>query len=259
VLPTTTVYSFTAGDVQLTVRFVTPAVPQDIKLLSQPITYVIFDVKSTDGKTHKVDLYFDAAGEICVHEAATKIVWNRGNDTGIDWMRMGSKDQHQFNPVGDGVGINWGYAYVSVPSDSQAKTSIGADVNNRGTFLKTGTLPTKDDSRQPRSASDAWPVMSVSWSFDATAVQVTKHLTFAYDDINSIKWFGTPFPPLWKKYFRNARALLVTAEAQFQHRINVTERLDTAVIEQTFKAGGSKYATVAAAVWRQTFGGHKFP
>ena len=36
----------------------------------------------------------------------------------------------------------------------------------------------------------------------------SKHLTFAYDDINSLDWFGTPLPPLWKQYFPNSAALL---------------------------------------------------
>ncbi|PRP85660.1 hypothetical protein PROFUN_06494 [Planoprotostelium fungivorum] len=257
VLPTTTVYKFKAGGVALTVRFITPSIPQDIQLLSQPVSYIVYDVHSADGKTHKVDLYYDQSGEVCSNWSDRKITWSRGTVGNVTFLKMGVDQQKEFDPIGDRVGINWGYAYVAV-GDSNAKTSINSDSTSRKTFANTGSVPTTDDTRKPRAVQDEWPVMSVSWSFTLSPQEsVSKHVIFAYDDVHSINWFGTPFPPLWKQYYPSTTGLLETAQNQYTSILNTTQRLDAAVLNQVFKAAGLHYSTIASLAWRQTFGAHK--
>ena len=64
VLPTRTIYTFEGAGVALTLTFTTAALPEDIDVLSRPVTYVTCDVKATDGQPHDVAVYFDAAAEI---------------------------------------------------------------------------------------------------------------------------------------------------------------------------------------------------
>ena len=40
--------------VALTLTFMTPALPEDIDVLSRPVTYLTYEFQSTDGKTHEV-------------------------------------------------------------------------------------------------------------------------------------------------------------------------------------------------------------
>ncbi len=58
----------------LTLTFTTAALPDDIDILSRPVTYLTCDAKATDGKTHEVAFYFDAAAEIAVNEPRQQVV-----------------------------------------------------------------------------------------------------------------------------------------------------------------------------------------
>jgi hypothetical protein len=74
VLPTRTIYSFEGAGVKLTLTFLTPALPDDLELLSRPVTYLTYDFQSTDGKSHDVSIQFDANGEITVNEPRQRVV-----------------------------------------------------------------------------------------------------------------------------------------------------------------------------------------
>src|SRR5437879_3384970 len=59
VLPTRTLYRFEAAGVHVTLTFTTPALLDDLDVLARPVTYLTWDVRSTDGQPHDVSLYFD--------------------------------------------------------------------------------------------------------------------------------------------------------------------------------------------------------
>src|SRR5437016_13019531 len=59
VLPTRTIYSFAGQGITASLTFMTPALPDDLDLLSRPVTYLIWSAQSTDGKSHDVSVYFD--------------------------------------------------------------------------------------------------------------------------------------------------------------------------------------------------------
>src|SRR5262245_9018711 len=58
--PTRTTCRFTGEGLQITVTFMTPALPYDLDVLSWPVTYLTWSVQSMDGKSHEVTIYFDA-------------------------------------------------------------------------------------------------------------------------------------------------------------------------------------------------------
>ena len=64
VLPTRTIYNFEAAGIGLTLIFMTPALPNDLDVMSRPETYVTWTVQSRDGKHHAVSLYFDASAQL---------------------------------------------------------------------------------------------------------------------------------------------------------------------------------------------------
>ena len=50
VMPTTTVYQFDGAGVHVTLAFLTPLLPHDLDLMSRPLTYLTWQVRSTDGQ-----------------------------------------------------------------------------------------------------------------------------------------------------------------------------------------------------------------
>ena len=56
VTPTRTVVVMTSPEIELRVEFLTPAFPEDMKIMARPVTYLTWDVKSHDGHAHDVRL-----------------------------------------------------------------------------------------------------------------------------------------------------------------------------------------------------------
>ena len=70
VLPTRTLYSFEGNGVRVTLTFLTAALPEDIDLLSRPVTYLTWDAQATDG----YDVVIEAAGSARAFETAYRML-----------------------------------------------------------------------------------------------------------------------------------------------------------------------------------------
>src|SRR5580700_12252691 len=53
VLPTRTIYEFTGAGVKVGLTFFAPALPDDLDVLSRPLTYLEWSIASVDGKEHE--------------------------------------------------------------------------------------------------------------------------------------------------------------------------------------------------------------
>ena len=62
-----------AGLVNMTITFLSPIFPTDLKRQSLPFSYVDVSVSSSDGKSHNVQVYADmTAGEPCIADEGLK-------------------------------------------------------------------------------------------------------------------------------------------------------------------------------------------
>ena len=77
VLPTHTIYEFSGAGVKLELTFFTPALPEDLDVLSRPLTYLEWRVSSADGNGHDVAVYLDARTDLVVNTADQPVVWSR--------------------------------------------------------------------------------------------------------------------------------------------------------------------------------------
>ena len=77
VLPTRTIYVFAAGGIELTLTFMTAALPHELDLLARPVTTLEMDLRATDGQTHHIALYVDVLGHWVVDRPGQKVVWGR--------------------------------------------------------------------------------------------------------------------------------------------------------------------------------------
>ena len=54
-------------EAEVTLTFTTPALPDDLDVLSRPATYLTADVRAADGRAHAISLYFDASALLAVN------------------------------------------------------------------------------------------------------------------------------------------------------------------------------------------------
>ena len=126
VMPTRTIYDFDDTHVHVTLTFMTPALPADLDVMTRPTTYLTWTVKSVDGKPHAVSLYDSTSSALAVSDAGHAVTWQRETDGPLTAFLAGAAIQTLFDPRGDGVRINWGYAYAAAPT-GQSQACVGGN------------------------------------------------------------------------------------------------------------------------------------
>jgi hypothetical protein len=256
VVPTRTIYDFEGSSVHVTLTFLTPALPDDVDVLSRPLTYLTWDVKSVDDKPHQVSMLFTASGELAIDSPTQQVVWQRANVDGLTALRIGSKDQPYVQRAGDDSRIDWGYAYIASGSD-QSKGAIGGEQALLKSFVDSATLPASDDTRQPRAVADDLPTMAISMDFGSvTSKPVTRRAMIAYDDVYAVDFFGKKLPGYWRRSpGMNGEKLLTIADREYESLLKRCTRFDTQLTADLTKVGGNDYAYICSLAYRQSLGG----
>ncbi len=255
--PTRTVYRFVAGGVALTLTFLTPALPDDLDLLSRPVTYVTLTAKSGDGKPHSVRWLLDASAEISVNAAAQPVVWSREPMGPLTALRAGSDEQPVLGKKGDNLRIDWGYLYLAAPT-ARGVTFAVMPESARDGFVHSGSLPDQDDTAQPRPASDRDPLLAVSFDLGSVGARsVSRTALIAYDDLWSIEYFRTKLRPYWRRNGAEAADILKDAHARLAEIRRRCERFDAEVEADLRKLGGEAYVRLGVLAYRQALAGNK--
>jgi hypothetical protein len=88
---TRTIYVFEAAGVQLELTFFTPAFPEDLDILSRPVTYLAWHIHSIDGKKHEVSVLLDIDPRIAVDREFEPVVWGRFRAGALTVLSVGSQ------------------------------------------------------------------------------------------------------------------------------------------------------------------------
>lgn len=256
VLPTRTVATFDNAQVQVVLTFTSPGLPDDLEVLSRPVTYVSWRARSLDGKTHAIAAYFSAGGELAVNAPEQQVVWSRQKAGNMTALRIGTQEQNIMGRAGDDVRLDWGYLYLAAPRASQA--TLGEESLNQSRFISNTVLPNTDDTRMPRAANDA-PVSAALvlplGKVGATAVE--QHALIAYDDVYSINYFGRFLRPYWRRNGMTPATLLPRAESDYNAVMLRCVALDNSMMADATQRGGAKYAALAALAYRQCLAANK--
>ncbi|MDR1280754.1 MAG: DUF4965 domain-containing protein [Opitutaceae bacterium] len=258
VLPTRTRYTFEAGPVRLTLTFLTPALPHDLDWLSRPLAWIILDAVSTDGYEHELSFYCDVGAEIATDAVNDDVVWGRLRAGDLDVVTISSRNQRLLARPGDYQRIDWGHAYLALPSDVVGSTHLGSRVEFRRRFAESGRLPSDDDFGQPATINTSWPCMAALVSLGrVSGIPVSGRVLLAYDDVYSIEFLHRKLRPWWRRNGMDAARLLVESDAAFASIHHECVACDTRLMRQLRERGGEDYARVAALAFRQCLGAHK--
>lgn len=257
VTPTRTVYGFEEAGVRLDMTFLTPALPDDLEVLSRPVTYLTWDARSTDGRQHDVSIYFDAAAQLAVNTPEQRVVWSRVKIPGLDVIRMGTAEQPVLAKSGDNLRIDWGYLYVAAPGGAGFEMAA-ANQLARGRFITLGRLPETDDLEPPAQTSRNQAVLAAAIDLGSVgAASVSRHLMLAYDDLFSIQYFHRNLRPYWARNGSTAADLLQAAHRDYEPLLQRSRQFDLEITRDLTSAGGAKYAQLAVLAYRQTLAAHK--
>ena len=255
ITPTQTVYQFSGDGVKLHVTFTTPALPEDVDLLSRPITYVTYRVEAEDGKSHDVRLLFEASAELTVNAPGQAVAGNVEAIDGLAAVRLGSQEQNVLKRKGDDVRIDWGYLYLAAAKEAGAKTMLDAPEKLREQFAAG------ENAKAEPVAADRATELAGAVEFDLPEVgaePVERWLVLAYDDLYSIEYMYRPLRPYWRRNGLDAAGLLTEAVRDYAAIMKRCDDFDVELGNDLLAAGGEEYAAIASLAYRQCFAAGKF-
>jgi hypothetical protein len=259
VLPTRTIYSFAGENIRLTLTFMTAALPDDLDLLSRPVTYLTWTAQSTDGQKHKVSVYFDARSEIAVNTPEQAVNFENASTSGIKAWRVGTVDQPVLQKKGDDLRIDWGFFYAAMAADNRASSVVASASAARARFISNGSLPASADktSSQNNSRNDSVIAFAVNLG-SVKDKAVSCWLTLAYDDVYSIQYMKKNLRPYWRRNGWEASNLLKAAAQDYPSLQKRCAAFDDELMTDLRNAGGENYAQLGALAYRQCFAAGKF-
>src|SRR5664279_1032212 len=220
VTPTHTIYTFSGAGVEVKLTFFTPAFVQDLDLLSRPVTYLRWDVKSVDSAGHEVAVCLDVDPRIAVNSDDQEVVWGRSHTRALTVLNVGSRDQKVLNRSGDNLRIDWGFFHLAVPADEHS-TMVASDAALTD-FAKTGKLPADDDMEMPKQPRAGGAHLAVAFDLGKVGSQsVSRHALLSYTEEYAIELMNRKLRPYWQRNGQQVQAMLADAESQYLSLIHI--------------------------------------
>ena len=219
-----TTYVYEDLGVRLTLIFTSPIIPNDLYLLTRPVSYLEVKCLSIDGKKHNVSIKVAVSEEICMDLRGDDEVECEQLTLGkLNSVKMGKKNQMLLEREGDDLRIEWGYFYL---------TSEGATDIYKG--------------------KDGMTYVSTELPVRSSAL-----ITFAYDDIASIEYFHKHLRSYWNKDGALITDEIVKAHGDYKTTMKRCAELSDKLFLDATRAGGEKYAELLELSFRQTIAAHK--
>lgn len=256
VTPTRSTYEFEGAGVHLTFAFLSPLLPSDLEVLSRPVTYLTWSVRSTDAAEHAVAIYDSTSSQLTVEERGERVEWKRETMGPLTALRVGTETQNYLGVSGDDARLNWGYAYAAANA-AQSTAAVGAHDELTAKFIESGALPAADDSRMPRAANDAQPVLAFAFDLGKVgATEVTRRLMVGYDQVYNIRFFRRDLRPYWRRNGAEPADLFQAADRDYDSLVARCAQFDRELIADAEKVGGADYGNICALAYRQCLAAH---
>ena len=233
--PTQTKYQFGCGGVDLSLTFTSPLLLQDIDLLSRPVSYISFRLRSNDGASHATQLFFNVSGDLAVDQPGQELKARKGQIDGLSFLKAGTREQPVLAKKGDDIRIDWGWLLVAAPKDQGAVQSIQGQ-KKQPIFLNTSFAPVKV-GEDP----------------------VEKLVLIGYDERYSVQFFGQNLEPLWRsgqKGKASIEKLLQQSYADYDKTLSRCDTFNKTLYSQALTIGGQHYAQLCAGAYRQSIAAH---
>lgn len=255
---TQTKYDFTCGPVDLHLEFVSPLLMDDLDLLSRPVNYINYEVVSNDGQSHDVEVYFEATPEWAVNELNQEVEVTTGKTGTINFAKTGTTGQPILQKKGDNVRIDWGYFYLAAEESENKSLAIGDLSAMKTSFLESGKINSVSD-KITAVMSKSMPVLACTDNLEKVSSKpATGYVMLAYDDIESIQYFGENLKAWWTKGGQvSFDEALTAAAAGHQKTMALCDDLDNKIYQEALEAGGENYARLCLLAYRQSIAAHK--
>jgi hypothetical protein len=247
---TQTTYDFTAGNVDLQLKFTSPLLLNDLKILSRPVSYITYAVKANDGKQHAVKVFLGASSAIAVYQpsqAVTAKLYDAGN---LSVLKVGTVEQPVLQKGADDMRIDWGYFYVATQKNAGVTQSITKAVDAVDAFKKGTAVSTATTGK-------SLSLNTVIRFGNVGANKVERFMELGYDEIYSIQYFNTNLRPWWNADGKETiEGQLIAANKEYSTVMQRCNDLDKEIAATALKSGGEEYKHICVLAYRQSIAAH---
>ncbi len=221
----TTVFVFEGAGIRLNVKFTSPMLANDLYYSSRPVSYIYLSYESINGVEHTVSAKLSFSEELVLNKAGEgRAIAETVAIDNVSAVKMGKAGQKVLGRAGDDVRIDWGYFYLGVRGNAKC----GAEVFN-----------------------DLYAV------YAETELENGALFLVAYDDVESIVYFGERLNAYWKKRNNRIEDAISEAAAEYETLKSKCDEFALSIIADAEKAGGSEYAELLSLAYRQVMAAHK--
>ena len=220
-----TLITYVNDIIRLKLIFTSPLLVEDLYLSSRPVAYCKVSYESIDGKEHDVSIRFTVGEDFVLNKKHEGVALAHKVDIkDVSAIKMGNGIQNILWRSGDDVRIDWGYFFLGVKGEGIVDHTVLNDMY---------------------------------------AVKVEAHVKdealflFAYDDIDSIQYFGKNLKAYWKKNGKTIENAIAEAAYDYDDVIEKCNFFSNKVKEQAILKGDEKYAELLLLSIRQIMAGHK--
>jgi hypothetical protein len=239
--------------VELTVTFLTPVSPGDLRRQSPPLSYLSATARSVDGKPHRVGVYLDISGEWASGDAGRTITWEQSGGAGVVSLAYRQTDPRVLGEIADAA--EWGTIVLSASARSGLTWQIGPDGDVRQQIATQGALTSTADADKPRRINDRWPVFAFSQDLGTVGRRASEPFVLSIGHVRepAVSYLGEHLPPLWKSYWADWPAMVSAFHADFAGAVRRSRTLDAKIERDATRAGGPDYAALCALAFRQAY------
>ncbi|MEI6821739.1 MAG: DUF4965 domain-containing protein [Bacteroidota bacterium] len=248
---TQTMYDFTCGSIDLSLTFTSPIIINDLELLSRPVSYITYKVKSNDGKQHDVEIYFAISSDIAVNLNSQEVTTQQYTNDKLSILKAGTKEQAILKKKGDDLRIDWGYMYVAVPTVDKAKQYVSNKNEIINTFVKANIATPITEGKQ-LLLNTIIPLGKVG------TTSKEQFIMLAYDDIEAIQYFGKNLKAWWQNDANQTIEKQMNKAAKEYETVKfIAYFFSEKIHQEALEAGGENYAKLCDLAYRQTVAAHK--
>ena len=224
----TTHYGFTCGPVEFSVSFFAPLFLDDLELVSRPVNYISYKVKSLDGAKHDVKVMLEATPAWAVNAFGNEdTVSDTYSQNGLVYLKSAAVKQDILGKAGDDDRINWGAFYM-----------VASEKNTVASVFENGFMRFTQDQGKVKASEGRFMI--------------------GYDDLYSVQYFGENLRPYWNRTGEQTiESQFELADKQYCTLAKKAEDFDCALMAEATEAGGRKYAELCALAYRQAITAHK--
>ena len=221
-----TVAVFEDAGIRLTAKFTSPLLVTDLYYASRPVSYLKLSYEALDGKEHLVRAKISVSEELVLNKAGEGRAWSESVKTDeLTWVRMGKGNQKILWRSGDDVRIDWGYCYLAVKGEAETGNEVLEE--------------------------DLYAV------FAETELDSEKLFMFAYDDIESMVYFGEHLKAYWNNDGKTIEEAIQEAAEDYDSIVARCEEFSQKLVLEATEKGGEKYAEMLQLAYRQVMAAHK--